>query len=199
MNRGKEETPNQITNNYYNSYTEPVYSRMRDTRGREHYDNGRYAPMNRNWTITENRAEMPVDGYKRVYGFGADARYDMPVYDEMSSMSGSMERGYSSYDSYAPLTKQTAHEWVQSMKNSDGTTGEHWTMEQTTQLMQTKGITCDPVEFYAAINMMYSDYFKVAKKMNVNSVDFYAYLAEAFLKDTDAGKDKLAKYYSCMK
>lgn len=59
-----------------------------------------------------------------------------------------------------------------------------------------KGYNFEPVEFYAALNIMYSDYCKVAKKMNVNTVDFFASMAEAFLDDRDAVKDKLAAYYA---
>lgn len=62
--------------------------------------------------------------------------------------------------------------------------------------MRQKGLNFDPIEFYAAINVMYSDYCKVAKKMNVNTVDFFASMAEAFLTDQDAVKDKLAAYYA---
>ena len=58
------------------------------------------------------------------------------------------------------------------------------------------GIECDPAEFWAALNMIYSDYVKVAKKFNVGSnIDFYVDMAKAFLDDKDAGPDKLAKYY----
>ena len=61
--------------------------------------------------------------------------------------------------------------------------------------MTSKGLKLDPVEFWAALNMMYSDYCKVAKRHNTNTVDFYAAMAEAFLNDKDAGPDKLSNYY----
>ena len=48
----------------------------------------------------------------------------------------------------------------------------------------------------AVLNMIYSDYVKVAKKFNVGSnIDFYVDMAKAFLDDKDAGPDKLTKYY----
>lgn len=54
----------------------------------------------------------------------------------------------------------------------------------------------DPLKFWLALNLMYSDYSKVAKKHNVGgSIDFYVDMAKAFLDDKDAGPDKLAKYY----
>ena len=94
------------------------------------------------------------------------------------------------------MTKERAEEWMKNLNNEDGTTGAHWSYDQTTNLMRQKGYNFDPIEFYAAINVMYSDYCKVAKKMNVNTVDFFASMAEAFLADKDAVKDKLAAYYA---
>lgn len=95
----------------------------------------------------------------------------------------------------APLTKAQVAAWVGSMKNADGTRGGHWTMEQTEAVRKQRGIECDPVMFYAAMNMMYSDYCKAVEKTGTVSVDFYAYMAKAFLDDEDAAPDKLARYY----
>ena len=62
--------------------------------------------------------------------------------------------------------------------------------------MEQRGIKEDPARFYAAINMMYSDYSEVAKKINANNMDFFAEMAKAFLQDKDTGaQDKLAAYY----
>ena len=94
------------------------------------------------------------------------------------------------------LTAPKAEEITRKMVNEDGSKGAHWNMDQTKQVMEQRGIQCDPVEFYIAMNMMYSDYYPVAKKLNVNSVEFYADMAKAFLDDKDAGDDKLAKYFA---
>lgn len=94
-----------------------------------------------------------------------------------------------------PLTKAQISSWVGAMENADGTHGGHWAMEQTEQFRKQRNIDCNPVMFYAAINMMYSDYCKAAEKMGINSVDFYAYMAKAFLDDKDASPNKLARYY----
>lgn len=97
-----------------------------------------------------------------------------------------------------PFTRQLAHEWVHGMKNADGTTGPHWTMEKTEEARAQRGINCDPLVWNVAMNMMYSDYAKVAEKVNANTIDFYVYMAKAFLDDKDArnqGAEKLAKYY----
>lgn len=96
------------------------------------------------------------------------------------------------------FNRRVAEEWVESMKNTDGSTGAHWTFEQTEQVRKQHGYDCDPNEFFAAINMVYSDYFKVCKEFNLNSVDFYAKLAHAFLDDDDAVDGKIEKYYECI-
>lgn len=93
------------------------------------------------------------------------------------------------------LTPEMAQRWTKHMKNADGSTGEHWNMEQTEQLAKQRGISVDPVEFYVIVNAMYSDYCEVAKKHNIHNADFYADLAKAWLKDTDAVPDKAAMYY----
>lgn len=85
--------------------------------------------------------------------------------------------------------------WVGAMENADGTTGPHWTMEQTEQVRKQRSIECDPLKFYAVMNMMYSDYCKAAEKTGASSLDFYAYMSKAFLDDKDAQPNKLARYY----
>lgn len=96
------------------------------------------------------------------------------------------------------LTKEQVMSWVASMENADGTHGGHWTMEQTERAREGRSISCDPLMFYAAMNMMYSDYCKAAEKANAGSVDLYAYMASAFLKDKDAVNNKISRYYSCI-
>ena len=104
------------------------------------------------------------------------------------------EIGYAS--GYIPFTKEMADEWSKHMDNEDGTRGAHWTLEQAKQVMAQRGIECDPVQFWAALNMVYSDYVKVAKKHGVgDKIDFYADMAKSFLCDKDAPEDKLARYY----
>lgn len=98
------------------------------------------------------------------------------------------------------FTESEAREWTARMENTDGTTGPHWPIEQTTAVMVSKGYHYDPAVWYAAMNMVYSDYFSVAKKHGVNSVEFYADVAEAFLDDKDAGgpEEKISAYYHCI-
>lgn len=254
-------------------------SRFRDRTGREHYDNGRFAPMRsayddgnveqrnypyrmadvdrepprmgygmpymgmaepmrgtydrpamgygeparmnypepvrmgddedyrRKWTITENngaspqyRGERNADGMTRIYGFGGNEtmRYEGPSrVNEMEHRRGAMERGYGNSDAVKPLDKTTAHEWTKSMHNEDGSTGEHWSMDQTNSVLSKRGYNYDPVEWYAILNAMFSDYYPVAKKHGLaGSVDFYADMANAWLSDKDAVDDKAAVYFA---
>ena len=96
------------------------------------------------------------------------------------------------------LTKSGAEMWVQHMQNSDGSSGAHWDYNQTEQVRQQKGYKCDPVAFYATMNMMYSDYCQAARDIGCNTVDFYAAMAKAFLEDADAPEDKIERYAECV-
>lgn len=214
---------NYPTNNY------PMDSRFRDRRGREHYDNGRYAPRNE-WeahivgddyrdtarseyeprydtsrdTMREARSEYHYDPpyMRRVAGFGGEVdnnyktRVETPMYNEGSRMKGKMESGGGAYSSgKSTFTRDMAEKWTKKMRNGDGTTGPHWNMDQVKQLIEQKNLDCDLVELWAAMNMFYSDYYKVAKKLNMNNVNFYLDMALAFLADEDAVSDKLGAYY----
>lgn len=94
------------------------------------------------------------------------------------------------------LSKADAELWTSHMKNSDGTVGAHWTLEQTQDVAKQRNITCDPNDFWAVMNMMYSDYGKVAKMYSVDNTNFYADMAAAFLQDKDAVDGKLVEYWA---
>lgn len=217
-------------------------SRFRDRRGREHYDNGRFAPMNDGgygpysryggdgWPRMDhemmdhypmtpyvppvyrenggmryrgdrvmNKIGFSMDGeIGKPWEMGGDYRMDAgySAGDEMAyRKGGDRMSGYGAGEGHHPLTRDIAEAWVAKMENSDGSTGAHWTMEQTKQIQSQKGIGLDPIKFWVTMNMMYSDYFMAAEKAGVGSVDFYADMAKAFLTDKDAQPDKLDRYY----
>lgn len=98
------------------------------------------------------------------------------------------------------FTEGDAKEWTANMQNADGTTGPHWTMEQTTAVAESMGIQAPVVPRWAwgvAMNMMYSDYYPVAVEFGLNRPEFYAALAKAFLLDKDGPgpEQKLMAYY----
>lgn len=139
-------------------------------------------------------------GTMRMIGFGREIYNDMrsdasvPNHREGDHMPGKHTKGGAR--SNMGMDEHTAREWTSKMENEDGTKGPHWNMEQIKKVMEQRNMIGDPVEFWVAMNMMYSDYCKVAKKLGVNSVDFYAEMAKAFLEDKDTGvPDKLTAYY----
>lgn len=98
--------------------------------------------------------------------------------------------------SVGAFTVETAKEWTKHMQNEDGTSGPHWTLEQAKQIMAQRNISLNPAEFYAALNMIYSDFSPVAKKHGLGgSLDFYVDMAKSFLNDKDAKPNKLLNYY----
>lgn len=86
-------------------------------------------------------------------------------------------------------------EWVKRMENADGTTGPHWSRHEAEVIRAKYGISCGELDFYVALNMMYSDYCMAANQAGASTVELYARMAEAFLKDKDAQPDKLERYY----
>lgn len=143
------------------------------------------------------REESRPIGFDAARGWQRQPRSDMGYHDrdEMEYRTAHRMGGYAGAVSRPePLTRERAERWVKSMTNEAGTPGQHWTFDQAKQLMTRHGLQDDPVEFYAALNMMYSDYSKAAQKLGVDKDDFYALMAHAFLDDPDAPGDKLARY-----
>lgn len=100
----------------------------------------------------------------------------------------------------AEFDRETAMQWAEHMQNADGSTGPHWTMEQTTAVAESMGIQTPAVPRWAwgvTMNMMYSDYYPVAVEFGLNRPEFYAALAKAFLIDKDGPgpERKLMAYY----
>lgn len=145
----------------------------------------------------DRRPEYPVSNYREM-----SVDYPMDAGYAEHGRKSSSESGYASgldSDGYAlssnRMTQEKAEDWVHNMRSATGTQGQHWTLDQAKQVMHRHGLNCDPLEFYVAINMMKSDYGKVAKKLGVDKEEFYACMADAFLNDNDAYKDKLERYY----
>lgn len=87
---------------------------------------------------------------------------------------------------------------VSSMINEDGTTGPHWTLEQTSSVARQNGITFDHFNEYDwnyVMNMIYSDYYGAVP----NETSYYVKLSRKFLEDKDAKEGKAFKYYISFK
>lgn len=144
-------------------------------------------------------AESPrMIGFARDWGDEA-RRSDatVPQYREMDYMQGQRAQGGMAYSDRLPrFDRNMAAEWTHGMQNADGTKGPHWTMEQTTDAMKKHGVNLDPVEFWAVMNSLYSDYCEALKKNNASTMETYVCLAKAWIEDGDAVPDKAAAYYT---
>lgn len=91
------------------------------------------------------------------------------------------------------FTKSSAEYVVSEMKNKDGTTGEHWSYDQTTEVLKDEKWNFEEADWYYTLNMIYSDYYK-----NGRTTETYVEMAHDFLADTDAPDCKAKKYYWAM-
>lgn len=86
---------------------------------------------------------------------------------------------------------------VKGMINEDGTTGPHWTLEQTNAVAKSSGIsfnTFNEYDWNYVMNMLYSDYYDSVP----NDTNVYVRMARKFLEDKDADPGKAFKYYIAM-
>ena len=90
------------------------------------------------------------------------------------------------------------HKATMDMHNEDGTTGPHWTVEQTTTVAKQNNITFDIFNEYDwnyAMNMVYSDYYGAVP----NEIGYYVKLAKKFITDKDGKEGKALCYYLAMR
>lgn len=169
-------------------YDERIHGREPEMR---RYSNGRFAPRSSaEWPEYD---DMPTSANRDMRPIGFRDGSTSYVGDETRGTEKRM--GYARGEG-ARLNRQTAEKWVRGMKNADGSTGEHWTMEQTSAIMERHGLRCNPVKFWVAMNAVYSDLSEVAEKHGVGNEEFYADMAKSFwLCDRDAVEDKLGAYY----
>lgn len=185
------------------SYGEPESARRY-----RRYSDGRFAPRSDYmpmdlWPGEGGFPRMERDGSPRMIGFSrdwdnADMNSDatMPRIMEMDRIRGQKSERGGAYSSQMPkFDRQMAMDWTKDLVNADGTKGPYWTMEQINKIMQDYKVDCDPAEFWAVMNSLYSDYCEVLKKVNA-TVDTYVGLAKAWINDPDAVPNKAAAYYT---
>ena len=132
---------------------------------------------------------------KRRIGFGENRMHHGESKGSRMTEGGSHMTG-----GHDKLTREKAEKWVRSMQGDDPKSrGEMWTYEDAKMLAEERGLPTegqDMVDYYVALNMVYNDYCKVAKEHGVDTEDYYADLAHAWLYDRD-GKppaEKLMAY-----
>lgn len=145
---------------------------------------------------TEMRRRRRADGTYMHYG--EEHEHEPIRFGGMVSMEGGGRR-----EGHHKLTREMAEEWVAGMESADPAKpkGGKWTMEQVKPVAQKYGVPTEGdrfVEFWAVMNVLYSDYYAVAKKYNMLNPDFFADMAMAFINDADAVRNKAAVYYECI-
>ena len=165
----------------------------RNERGRD-YENHSYDMDMRNDYRYNDVGDM-------VRGYG---RRDRNEEDYASYHEEDYRRSRRDYGKPKMFSHKDMETWKSMMKNEDGTRGVHFRGEQVKHACQQAGIDCEEFGediFCLAMNMMYSDYCKVAKKYGVDIPEYYADMAKAFLRDKDFdGKpeEKLYLYYKAI-
>lgn len=76
---------------------------------------------------------------------------------------------------------------VAEMENVDGSSGEHWTIEETTRVMEQNGIKVNKYDWYYLMNMLHSDYSNIWGE----DVAQYVKFGKAYINDPDAGEGKV--------
>lgn len=79
---------------------------------------------------------------------------------------------------------------VKKMKNKDGSEGPHWTYDQTTDVLHSKGFDYDESEWHYVLNMIYSDHY--CEKFDT---DTYVRLAKDVVSDVDVLPNSTKRTY----
>lgn len=178
-------------------------------------NSGEWQPERNGWTLMENRNRRTntertgTDNRNRVYrGENRENRGDRRQEREDGYHRRAMEDDWEDEeddeeggeDEKYEMTKAKAMEWVEGMENEDPAHphGARWTMEDVKPLAAKHGIkenTTEFVEFWATMNMLYSDYYNMLKEYNIANGEAVAKMARAFLRDKDAMDHKLGRYY----
>ena len=167
-------------------YVPPIYQ-YRDYQTREEY-----RPMNKIGFFVDGEMEHLPRELGQEYRMSAG-------YDGRAEMSRRQGDGYDMgrQPRVMPVfNRQMAEDWAARMENADGTRGPHFTLEKTKEIMRQYNVDCDPMEFWAVINSLYSDYDPALKKNNASNLELYACLAKAWIEDKDAVPNKAAAYYT---
>lgn len=90
------------------------------------------------------------------------------------------------------IPKDEAEQIVRNMRPK----GQYWTYSQVMDLVKSKGITGDWINWYLVMNMVYNDFCSTAKAYGMqNDTEFYYHLAKDFIEDPDAKPMKVEKYF----
>ena len=85
--------------------------------------------------------------------------------------------------------KDMAEEIVENMRPLS----QYWDIATTSKVRKDYGINADDCDFYIVMNSLVNDYYKIIDKTDVET---YAKMANAFINDEDAIKNKVWVYYT---
>ena len=185
------------------------FARMLMQDGRNPYGSrGGYVSSDRRSDYEDDyamRGNRDREDYRRN-DYRRDRNEDYASYNDNRMRGRDYEEDYRMRDYGKPklFSHKDIESWKSMMRNEDGTRGEHFRKEQVKHACEQAGIDCEEFGedvFCLAMNMMYSDYCKVAKKYGVDRPEYYADLAKSFLRDKDFdGKpeEKLYLYYKAI-
>lgn len=81
------------------------------------------------------------------------------------------------------FNEEYARKAVMKMENEDGTRGPHWSLEETTTLASQYGIALgskfNRYDWFVALNMVYSDYYRVIMNIAAGSIPLLAFCIKA--------------------
>lgn len=151
----------------------------------------------------EYRGEIEHDGRRGVYGTG---RYGVGGRDYGEDRREDYRRDYGDYgEEGMKLTKSDMKRWKKMLKNSDGSTGEHFSEDQLREASRQIGARFekyDEADLCMAANMLYSDLCDALRPIIPKDKEavIYAKLAKCWLEDEDGpqGSEKLALYFFCI-
>lgn len=98
------------------------------------------------------------------------------------------------------FNEEHARKAVSKMENEDGTRGPHWSIEETTTLANQYGVSLgnrfNRYDWFVALNMVYSDYYKVIINItNSNSTKHFVELAKAWINDNEGSVTQVSAVY----
>ena len=186
-------------------YAPHMYMPKEDYRRDSRYDYAKYDMGRGDSTYRGQGYADQGYGYERgQQSYGRDGYIDMRREHEDYRRYDNTSHDYGQTE-YGKLTREDMEKWGHSLINDDGSTGKHFKMEQVEHAAKQLGVDVHKFGgmevFCTAMNMMYADYCKVAKKFGADTPVFYAEMAKAFLDDKDfrgEGEEKLWLYYKCI-
>jgi hypothetical protein len=180
----------------YRGYDRRGYDRRSSdyARGNDYNDGRDYARGRRDYADGNDYADYD-DGYDRhsqPFNIRGEMDYEMDGNDYADEMP-------------MKLSKRDMQEWKHRLRNSDGTAGEHFDMEQIVRMGENIGVRFrdySEKEFAMAANMLYSDLAEAVKGIIPPDKEtmVFAKMAKAWLEDEDGPdpREKLALYYHCI-